>query len=198
VSHGWRILYVATPVESLTVNDELIAADLILLLLAAPTQIADAQNRINGITRLEKLMFLAVREQGLNDFVDDDYVFEPYHYGPYSKKVYEEVDVLEQAGLLVDEHSYGGESLDEMEAVYAVQDQREGVERRFHLTPNGQKVAALLAADRADVVQKLSTIKDAYAGMPLPRLVRYVYKSYPETTERSIIRDKVLGRPTRD
>ena len=43
-------------------TDELIASDLILLLLAAPTRWPQAQNRINGITRLEKLLFLIDQE----------------------------------------------------------------------------------------------------------------------------------------
>ena len=38
-------------------------ADLVLLLIAAPTAEEDARNRINGILRLEKLVFLATKER---------------------------------------------------------------------------------------------------------------------------------------
>ncbi len=40
----------------------LIGPDLVLLLLAAPGRGDAATNRVNGITRLEKLLFLADKE----------------------------------------------------------------------------------------------------------------------------------------
>lgn len=179
-------------------DTDLIGADLILLLLAAPSDAQDARGRINGVTRLEKLLFLADEEKDINAFVDDEYEFEAYNFGPYSKKVYEEVDVLEQAGLLTEERSYQGETLDEMEELTASGSDREGIERRFVLTDEGWAVANLLAEQHPDTVKKLTAIKNEYAGMPLARLVRYVYQSYPEYTGKSLIRDKVLGRATRD
>lgn len=174
-------------------SDDLIGADLVLLLLAAPTDLEQARHRINGITRLEKLLFLAVREADINALVNDDYEFKPYHYGPYSKKVYEEVEVLEQAGLVREERALGGELLDEMEGAAATGEDREGVERRFVLTDDGKAVAELLSGRNPEAVKRLANIKNQYAGMPLPRLVRYVYESYPDTIGKSVIRDKVLG-----
>lgn len=179
-------------------DEELIGADLVLLLLAAPTKVPAAQGRINGVTRLEKLLFLADKEEDINALVDDNYEFEAYNYGPYSKKVYEEVEVLEQAGLLTEERAYGGETLDEMEEVAVIGESREGIERRFVLTTQGEAVAQMLAVGNADAVKRLSRIKDDYARMPLTRLVRYVYTTYPEYTDKSVIRDRVFGTITGD
>lgn len=176
-------------------DEGLIGADLILLLLAAPTDVVEAQGRINGVTRLEKLLFLAAKEEDINAFVEDDYEFVAYNFGPYSKKVYQEVEVLEQSGLVREERAYGGETLDEMEEIAATGGEREGIERRFSLTDEGRAVAELLGSRNPEAVAKLGRIKDEYARMPLARLVRYVYRSFPEYAEKSLIRDKVLRRP---
>ncbi len=177
--------------------EELIGADLILLLLAAPTDVRDAQDELRGVTRLEKLLFLAEKEESINAEVTSGFIFEPYHFGPYSKQVYEDVDVLEQLELLKDERHYG-ETLDELEEVAASGGDREGVERRFYLTEEGRAVAKLLGRQHPHVMEKLSRIKNTYAGMPLARLVRYVYQNYPDYAAKSVIRERVLGRATRD
>jgi len=56
--------------------------------------------RCNGITRLEKLLFLVEKETDLAAEVDETFPFEPYHYGPYSQQVYDAVDMLESLQLL--------------------------------------------------------------------------------------------------
>lgn len=176
-------------------EDRLIAADLVLLLLRAPTFGDSGRGRVNGITRLEKLLFLASKQEELGTLVEDDYQFVAYNFGPYSRQVYEEVEILEQADLVREERAYGGETLDELEEIDAVGLDREGIERRFVLTDDGEAVAELLARRFPEAAEKLARVKARYGDMPLARLVRYVYEQYPPYAEKSLIREKVLGKP---
>lgn len=96
-------------------TERLIGSDLILLLLVAPTHHAQAVNRINGITRLEKLLFLIEQEWDYESYVDERFNFIAYNYGPYSKEVYETVDILKQAGLVEEERKITDSVLDNAE-----------------------------------------------------------------------------------
>jgi len=164
--------------------------DLVLLMLAAPTKVGTARDRITGITRLEKLLFLADKEEGISERVEDPFLFKPYHYGPYSKEVYEAVEVLEEAELMAEERAIADRSIDEAEEFTDAD--REGVERRFMLTPRGKAVAGLLAQRHPDVMKKLAAIKDRYAGLSLRALLRLVYREHPEYAQQSKIRDEIL------
>ncbi len=174
------------------VAKELVGPDLVLLLLAAPTKLPQAQDRIDGVTRLEKLLFLAQREKQIDRDVRDAPVFEPYHYGPYSKQVYEAIELLESFELVGEERVLDDEtSEDEMEEMAATSYEREGTERRFVLSDKGKAVARLLLKNHPDTAARLTEVKDEYAGIPLRTLLRYVYAKYPRETVRSRIADKL-------
>ncbi len=173
-------------------KEPLIGSDLVLLLLGADTSVLTARDQIHGITRLEKLLYLAHRETKVAGYVDGSFKFKPYDYGPYSKEIYEAVELLEEAGLLREKRVFEGRSLDELEELDTSGEGREGVERRFELTDRGKAVAKMLSGQQPDVINSLSQIKDKYAGMPLRALIRYVYSVYPEDATQSKIRDEVL------
>ena len=173
-------------------SERLVGSDLVLLLLRAPTHDKKSVDRIQGITRLEKLLYLAGEETRISSNVDEGFQFHAYNYGPYSRDVYEAVDLLEEAGLLSEERVFEGTALDEEEEIAAVLSEREGVERRFALTEDGKAVANLLAGQHSDVMQAITEIKDKYGGMSLRQLLRYVYTRYPQTAVHSVIRDRVL------
>lgn len=173
-------------------KEPLVGEDLVLLLLRAQGQGAASRDRVNGITRLEKLLFLADQESELPRAVEGPIVFKPYNYGPYSKQVYEAVEVLEEAGLVREERYIDGRSLDVMEELSADAAEIEGLERRFFLTDDGRDVADLLAGQHPEYAKLLSDIKQRYGDLPLRRLIQYVYSRYPKYAEESLIRDKIL------
>ncbi len=185
---------VAVGAEStMTVADEpLVAADLILLLLNAPSPGGAAED-VRGITRLEKLLFLVDKQTDLSTRVLRPFEFKPYNYGPYSKAIYEAIDVLEEARLVSEERVFFADdvAIDEMEDATASDTELEGTERRFSLTDEGRDVARLLADRNPDVAPILANIKKQYAAMPLRQLIRYVYLQYPTYAEASLIRDRV-------
>jgi hypothetical protein len=172
------------------IADTLEGSDLVLLMLAAPTKVESAVNRVNGITRLEKLLFLVEKETDAPQRVTGQKLdFVAYDYGPFSKDVYQAVEILEQSRLLEEERLVDGETIDSMEDVdiTGAVEGDEYVERRFVLTANGQLVADLLSRHHPDVMGKLTEIKDKYAERPLSSLIRYVYKTYPASAVNSKI-----------
>lgn len=172
--------------------EPIFGTDLILLLMAAPTRFKSAQNRLSGITRLEKLLFLADRETAITTQVSEPLKFVAYNFGPYSKQVYEAVEILEEANLLVEERQIDSQDLDSMEEAERVDDTTDYSERKFQLTPDGIALSNFLGSQRPGIIHDLTKIKDQYAGLSLRELIRYVYTKYPESAENSVIRDKVL------
>jgi hypothetical protein len=172
------------------------STDLVLLLLWAPTRSTALRNSVPGITRLEKLLYLLDREASVGKYVDEPFEFRPYDLGPYSRQVYEAVEVLEAADLLREELVYSGRDIDMVEGKLAgIDEEPEGTERRFYLTEDGEKVAALLAKQAPKpLLEALTNSKDTYGPWSLRRLIHYVYTRYPESAAKSRIRDEVLGQ----
>ena len=157
-------------------DEPLIAPDLVLLLLAASTRWKRATNRINGITRLEKLLFLVDKEVHYRQALDESFDFVPYHYGPYSKEVYEAVELLEEAGLIVEQRAFTDSDLDRAEELlYSDMATEISYERQFILTENGKRVASYLFRNRPQLESDLRRIKDTYAGLSLQALIYHVY-----------------------
>lgn len=170
--------------------DSLEGSDLVLMLLAAPTNVDSARGRVNGITRLEKLLYLVEQETSVAKSVSGEQLtFKAYNYGPFSKDVYEAVELLEESRLLAEERVVDGQTIDSMEDVNVTGavEADEYVERRFVLTEHGRLVAALLAQHHPEVAEQLATIKDRYAARSLSGLIRYVYKTYPDSAKNSVI-----------
>lgn len=165
--------------------------DFVLLLLDAQDP-SGARGQLTGVTRLEKMLFLAEQEKRVSRFVDEPFLFKPYHYGPYSKEVYEAVELLEGAGLVQEERLLHGHVLDELEEMEAALSESEGVERRFVLTNDGEAIAGYLADLHPELRNALTDIRKKYGGMSLRALIRYVYQTYPEFAAASRIRDEVM------
>lgn len=175
-------------------TEELIAPDLILLLLAAPTRWSEAEDRINGITRLEKLLFLIDQECEHDTAIRNPFEFIAYHYGPYSREVYEAVELLEEAELVREDRAFTDSDLDRAEELlYSDMTTEISYERQFFLTDKGKIVAEYLAGSHPQLQRRIERIKNQYAGLTLQNLIFHVYSQYPDYTKRSVIRDKILN-----
>jgi uncharacterized protein YwgA len=163
--------------------------DILLLLLSALSS-GGAKQRVAGITRLEKMMFLLQKETKFSGKLESKFSFEPWKFGPFSKEIYEDLDLLASLGLVETEErelpSYAEyteeDSLVEAEAYEPV------VQKIFSLTDRGSKVAEKLKAamsknDWAEVEQ----LRERFEKVPLTRLIQYVYQKYPETTSKSVL-----------
>lgn len=177
--------------------------DLVLLMLGAPTEDPEQRNRCAGITRLEKLVYLLDSDSEFRNLARepaDEFHFKPFHYGPYSKEVYDALDLLVAIGLVDERRIPSASSLDVAEELRELESVELGtlgpdrekpyVERTFELTEKGRYVSRLLA-DRVgpDAVAQVSAVKDDYGRLPLRQLLRRVYRDHPHMTTRSRIKD---------
>ena len=182
--------------------------DLVLLMLAAP----DSRGRVsplNGITRLQKLLYLAEMESGLDlSKLDDEdrFQFRAYRYGPFSKGVYEAIDFLANADLLTvtkgqQEDVFGREEgIPITEELDPDTDHDELLdpaaappyeEQTFNLTEDGKIVAERLQEKLSgEDWERLKSIKRKYADRSLTSLLAYVYRTYPESASESEIRHR--------
>lgn len=169
--------------------------DAIVLLLGTPAGGTPA-GEIQGVTRLEKLIFLLEKETSSNKWLDEDAEFEAYNFGPFSQKVYQAVDMLGAAGLVLDSGSAAADESDTWE-------ERNGIDnlasdpyttRDFKLTDRGWRYFRALTNELPPgALDELARFKERFASMPLRQLVRYVYQRYDEFTKNSLIRDDILG-----
>lgn len=182
----------------------------LLLLLLGLDQDGGLEGCVNGVTRLQKLLFLLEREDHVAP-EQNGFEFEAYKAGPYSPKLYDDLELLENLGLIQTEAS--GEStptesadisrlsfddllggFEELDGASKAPDSFE--ERRFALTDAGrQKVQEILSEDpHADVVSGIKRLKTQFSHFSLRDLLRYVYKKYPDMTTESEIVEYVLGK----
>jgi len=131
---------------------------------------ADGRREIRGATKLQKLAFLAQEEYG----VEELHEFKPHKYGPFSESLSGAVKALEQKGLVDRRKQQVGRG-NEM-VVYS-------------LTDKGDRVVRTLLNDRdediEDTLRAVDDLKREKGGLSLDRLLRYVYKKYPEMTTES-------------
>lgn len=177
----------------MTPQPEIEVDDLIVLLLGAPNPTGE-RGRIEGVTRLEKLVFLVEKERA-PAWLTEDAGFFPHNFGPFSAKIYTAVDTLAAAGLVEDSGSLAQSTEDAWETEHVIGERPSDpyATRIFELTPTGQRYyEALLRELPPSVPDELRLFKKQYAGLPLRQLIRYVYERYPDYTDKSIIRDDIL------
>lgn len=139
---------------------------------------AEDGEEVSGITRFQKLVFLA-QMGGLEDDpipsleTDSKYEFEPYDYGPYSKELYDNLDSLVEKGLVKTQK----------------RETPSGNTRKdYSLTEEGRDLLdrASKLGDISEIDKKIIRgIKRKYNDMPLFELIDKVYAGYPEYAKNS-------------
>jgi len=183
--------------------------ELLLMLVGLNDQGATAGS-VSGITRLQKFLFLLEQQEEIHPS-GDGFEFEAYKAGPYSSRLYDDLELLENLGLIRTEataESTITESVDinrlSFEDLFSGFDQIDGgsrardsfEERKFTLTKDGrEKLDELLkCGDYEPVVEGIRKVKSKYSRYSLRDLLKYVYTNYPGWTTESEIIDEVLGR----
>jgi hypothetical protein len=171
--------------------------DAVVLILGAPSRTPALKDRIDGITRLEKLLFLLQRETEIGPLLTEDPEFFAHNFGPFSSKVYQAVDTLAAAGLVEDSAELASSTEDAWETQQVIGEHPSDpyATRTIALTQRGRRYYQALIRELPEGTEKLlSEFKQAFGGIPLRRLVRYVYERYPEMTDKSVIKDEILGK----
>jgi uncharacterized protein YwgA len=195
----------------MAIKSHITRRNLVLLFLGASGDPSDTSGSINGITRLQKLLFLLEREGQLVP-EGDGFQFEAWKAGPYSAGLYDDLELLDNLGYiksevsgkitdaeaaevdLLDFEDLMGEEEEVSDAITPSPDAYE--ERRFTLTEKGrEKVLDLLSREGVDeLVDRIRRIKSKYSHYSLSDLLYHVYTKYPDMTTESEIKEKVLGR----
>lgn len=123
---------------------------------------------IDGATRFQKLMFLAQEESELNSV----YAFHADNFGPYSHELTSDLEYFIQEGYIEKNtvtNSVGNEK------------------HVFGLTNKGIKVAQSMAQKEKykPILQQADWIKSKFNDWNIERLLKYVYKKYPQYTIES-------------
>ena len=180
--------------------------DLIMVLLYARGHRDRQCEPIHGKTRLMKMIFLFDKEIrrkfNLSEQIPDSALpdFTPYDFGPFSGKVYEDLEFLVDMGLV--EASSVNDELLEDERLECDHWQARGgsgewsFPTAFSLTDLGREFVESRLCNRLSPEQWriLDKFKAQCTSASLAALLKYVYTRYPESTTRSTIRDQVLGR----
>jgi uncharacterized phage-associated protein len=184
---------------------KLIGADYLLLLLYL-----NGKEPIEGAVKLTKMMFLfekqiapVLKEKGLES--DKLPEFFAYNYGPFSKDIYQQLDLFESINFIQINDTYSDEelsSVDNMSENEFVDECYEGnVElktennyRVYRITDEG---SGYVESELLPVIEEqhkilLEQFKKKITDMPIKKLLHYVYTKYPEYTDKSLIKEEVL------
>jgi uncharacterized protein YwgA len=130
------------------------------------------EGEIEGITRFQKLVFMAQKE--IPNLQTREYTFKSYDYGPFSKELYDDIDALVGNGYVE----------------RAIQQTGNGNEKHIYsLTEKGRAyIHQILESESGSEdleVESLRQLKDEYNDMPILQLIRRVYNKHPEYAEDS-------------
>ncbi len=185
--------------------------DFLMQLLFAKGHMGEQGESIRGRTRLMKMVFLFDKELkkkfNLNKVIDRDAIpkFEPYDFGPFSSKVFSDLDFLIELGFVAtnitgNEEVFLEEAIEyeywhsgsEMTEDSIGDDYRE---EEFSLTELGLQFVESGEAGKLTKEQQkaLDEFKARCTRTPLRALLRYVYKKYPKMTTESKIRNEILS-----
>jgi uncharacterized protein YwgA len=180
--------------------------DVLVLLLYAKGETGKVNEPIRGITRLEKLMYLLDREGEFHKYLSN-YQFVAYDYGPFSSRLWDDIETLkdESLGLVEVQEVSSSYFIETSDAEKAMEEESELKEKTlgsdakkkveiYSLSERGEKVANQLFNElSAEERSILENIKRRFNSMSLFELIRYVYLKYPESTVYSKIRSDILG-----
>jgi len=121
---------------------------------------------IRGKTKLQKLVFLLDKE--LNIIKDQGYDFVPYKYGPFSKELIEDVEMLILTGLVKTEEEV--REINDEEVTIVV----------YRLTDRGKNIARQAYNELTDKEKrKINKLKE-FNARSARSLTAYVHSRYPE------------------
>jgi len=182
------------------------ALDILIVLLYTKGASGEIAEPIEGITRLDKIIYLLSESPKFKQIINKGYSFQADNFGPFAPEIFDDIAALKHEGIIEvvasREPKNKIETIDE-EAVERVLDEEKDTDRnvswktysveKYELTALGQQIGALLY-DGLTEEQKseLNETKRVFGKMSLKSLLHYVYSKYPKMAEKSKIRDEIL------
>ena len=183
-------------------TQDLTRGQMLMMLLAAPGVRGKVGEPIQGTTRLQKLLFLWSTKRNSHRQRATILLSTAWKFGPVSKELYDDLEKLENLGLLesepvsepskteLDEY---GLSFDDLMGEEESQSRDSFEEKRYRLSEKGLKWVRDHELD-TEAFDKIRKIKEKYGALSLQDLLHYVYTKFPDMTTASEIKGKVLRR----
>ncbi|MEO0118033.1 MAG: hypothetical protein ABIK66_02780, partial [candidate division WOR-3 bacterium] len=172
--------------ERIKKKEEIKRADFIILLLAI-------FNKVFGITRLMKFLFLLKRELNIDKYFKNYYRFLPYSLGPFDKKIYTDLEDLIEKGL-VKKILHPKLKISEIEKeIIGYFD--EEVICEYRLTEKGlkeaQRIINIINKIDKNLIKEIVKLKTKYQKYTLLQLLKELYSKYPEYQKKSKIWERI-------
>lgn len=184
---------------------KLLGADYLLLLLYL-----NNKESIKGSVRLIKMMFLfeeqiapILKNQGLESEQLPQFI--SYNFGPFSKDVYEQIELFTGIGFAEKKNLNAQEEMSEIDDIIENEFLDECYENDTELKNDNNFWEYRILESGSGFVEKnilceisdeqlaiMKRFKKKITDMTIKQLLYYVYTTYPQYTERSIIKDEVL------
>jgi hypothetical protein len=175
------------------------ALDVLILLLYTEGNEAKVGEPIEGITRLDKLMYLLSKSPEFAQIIDKGYQFEADNFGPFAPELFDDIEALKQEKVIAvtstRETKNKIETIDEeyVEKEIDIASWKSYPVEKYELTESGMKIGSLLYNCLSEKQKaELKNIKSVFGKMSLNALLHFVYSKYPDMTGKSKIRDEVL------
>ena len=181
------------------------ALDVLMLLLYSEGDSGEIGEPIEGITRLDKIMYLLSQSPEFSQIVNKSYEFQADNFGPFAPELFDDIQALKQECIIgASERKTKNkiETVDE-ESVEKVFDEESDINvswkkypvETYKLTDLGMKIAAQLYDNLTEPQKmKIKKIKKTFGEMSLKNLLYYVYSTAPtKMLEKSKIKKEVLG-----
>jgi hypothetical protein len=182
--------------------------DVLMLLLYAEGGSGKTGEPIEGITRLDKIMYLLSQSKEFSSVVEENYKFQADNFGPFAPELFDDIQALKQECIIelssekitknkidtVDEESVE-KVLEDSDDMKVVSWKKYPLET-YKLTDLGMKIAAQLYSNLSiQQKEELKKIKKTFGTMSMKNLLYYVYSTAPsKMLEKSKIRKDVLGQ----
>ena len=183
-------------------------ADYLLLLLYI-----GKEKPVFGAIRLTKMMFLfneeiskILKDKGLDSSKLPNFV--AYNFGPFSKDVYEQVELFKGLKFIKVTNIKAREEMaevddweeqpfiDETSAQDADYLNQDGKYYKYEIDSLGrhyveEKILKYLNSEQLNL---LESFKEKIVNLKPKQILKYVYQNYPQYTENSLIKHEVLGK----
>jgi hypothetical protein len=187
---------------------KLIGSDYLLLLLYL-----NNKEPIKSAVRLTKMMFLfnkeivpRLRKSGADIDVKDLPNFQAYNYGPFSKDVYEQIELFQSIEFVKVINLYAKDEMDEaddweeqafideLDSQASYVSRYDGKLMKYELLSRGELYvkSRIIDAFTEEQLAILSDFKTRIVQTPIKVILKYVYTKYPDMTENSLIKDEVF------
>lgn len=127
-------------------------------------------NEVRGRTRLQKEIYLCKEEKG----IQIPYSFIPYSYGPFSIKIWNDLEELCAAGLISEE-----------EMPFTLSGGETGIQYIYRITDEGKRTVEkrIMSKVEQKLIRKMEDVIRKYNKKDLTTILRNVYQHFLSETQ---------------